>query len=93
MNTAEPGRGGSMSAPTDGHAAGRGAGLVREARLARAFVRLTDPLVKDFDIVEFLHGWLWTRPRSWGPRAAGVRWPTSAAGCGWLLPHKSACGT
>ena len=72
MNTAEPGRSGVMSAPTDGQAAGRGAGLVREARLARAFVRLTNPLVKDFDIVEFLHGLAVDSAEILGAEAAGV---------------------
>ena len=46
--------------------------MVREAMLARAFVRLADTLVSDFDIVEFLHGLSADSVEILGAEAAGV---------------------
>ena len=56
----------------DGKQAPRRAGLAREALLARSFVRLADTLVKDFDIVEFLHGLAVDSAEILGAEAAGV---------------------
>jgi GAF domain-containing protein len=47
-------------------------GLARETVLARTFVRLTDTLVSDFDIVEFLHGLSTDSVEILGAAAAGV---------------------
>ncbi|MGO8887978.1 MAG: GAF and ANTAR domain-containing protein [Streptosporangiaceae bacterium] len=63
----EPARSPTRSAYGD---RGRGAG--REALLARAFVRLADTLVTDFDIVEFLHGLSVDSVEILGAEAAGV---------------------
>lgn len=60
-----------MSKP-DGDQAGRRAGLAREMLLARAFVRLADMLVKDFDIAEFLHGLAVDSAEILGAEAAGA---------------------
>ncbi len=46
--------------------------MAREAMLARAFVRLADTLVSDFDIVEFLHGLSTDSVEILGAAAAGV---------------------
>lgn len=48
------------------------AGAARESKLARAFVRLADTLVNDFDIVEFLHGLSADSVEILGAQAAGV---------------------
>lgn len=72
MTIANSGTSGSMSAPADGQAARRGAGLAREALLARAFVRLADTLADDFDIEEFLHGLAVDSAGIPGAEAAGV---------------------
>jgi GAF domain-containing protein len=47
-------------------------GAAREAVLARAFVRLADTLVSDFDIVEFLHGLCADSVEILAAEAAGV---------------------
>jgi GAF domain-containing protein len=69
-----------MSEP-GGEAAGRPAGIHdgdqmdrtgRQTMLARAFVRLADTLVSDFDIVEFLHGLSTDSVEILGAAAAGV---------------------
>lgn len=46
--------------------------MAREARLARAFVRVADTLADDFDIVEFLHGLSADSVEILGAEAAGV---------------------
>jgi GAF domain-containing protein len=46
--------------------------MVRQTTLARAFVRLADTLVSDFDIVEFLHGLSTDSVEILGAEAAGV---------------------
>jgi GAF domain-containing protein len=52
--------------------ADRRGGMAREAVVARAFVRLADTLVSDFDIVEFLHGLSVDSVDIVGAEAAGV---------------------
>src|ERR1039457_6224443 len=58
--------------PTRSAYSDRGRGAGREALLARAFVRLADTLVTDFDIVEFLPGLSVDSVEVLGAEAAGV---------------------
>jgi len=51
---------------------GPGSGMAREALLARAFVRLADTLVSDFDVVDFLYGLTVDALEILGADAAGV---------------------
>jgi GAF domain-containing protein len=67
----EPG-GASAGRPGDFRGTGRKTGMAREALLARAFVRLADTLVSDFDVVDFLHGLSVDSLEILGADAAGV---------------------
>ena len=58
--------------PGSGQGSGPGSGPAREALLARAFVRLADTLVSDFDVVDFLHGLSVDSLEILGADAAGV---------------------
>ncbi len=58
--------------PAGTHDGDRTDGTARQAMLARAFVRLADTLVSDFDIVEFLHGLSTDSVGILGAAAAGV---------------------
>jgi GAF domain-containing protein len=64
--------GGDARRPAGIHGGDRRDGTAREAVLARAFVRLADTLVSDFDIVEFLHGLSVDSVEILGAEAAGV---------------------
>lgn len=61
-----------MSVPSDEQAVGQRTGPAREARLARAFVRLADTLADDFDIEEFLRGLSVDSVQILGAETAGV---------------------
>jgi GAF domain-containing protein len=63
---ASPGRSGDL------RGTGPESGTAREALLARAFVRLADTLVSDFDVVDFLHGLSVDSVEIVGADAAGV---------------------
>ncbi len=67
----EPG-GRDARRPAGTHGGDRRDGTARDAMLARAFVRLADTLVSDFDIVEFLHGLSADSVEILGAEAAGV---------------------
>jgi GAF domain-containing protein len=58
--------------PAGNHDSDQRDGMAREIMLARAFVRLADTLVSDFDIVEFLHGLSTDSVEILGAAAAGV---------------------
>ncbi len=64
--------GGPPGRPQDRRRTGPGSGVAREALLARAFVRLADTLVSDFDIVDFLYGLSVDSLEILGADAAGV---------------------
>ena len=64
--------GGPPRRPQDHRGTGQGSGVAREALLARAFVRLADTLVSDFDIVDFLYGLSVDSLEILGADAAGV---------------------
>ena len=64
--------GGPRGRPGNPRGAGREVSRAHEALLARAFVRLADTLVSDFDIVDFLYGLSIDSREILGADAAGV---------------------